>query len=90
MPSNFDKQIEKESRIIAKKTERKDRKGQKLVNNSNKREHFQRNMALESLKKVNPEDIILINDIDEIPNLTRLDFGKINKKLIIFKQKVFL
>ena len=68
----------------------KDRRGQKLVNNSNKREHFQRNMALESLKKVNPEDIILINDIDEIPNLTGLDFGKINKKLIIFKQKVFL
>ena len=67
----------------------KDTRGQKLVNNSNKREHFQRNMALESLKKVNPEDIILINDIDEIPNLTRLDFRKINKKLIIFKQKMF-
>ena len=68
----------------------KDTRGQKLVNNSLKREQFQRNMALESLKKTNPEDIILINDIDEIPNLDGLDFRKINKKLIIFKQKVFL
>ena len=67
----------------------KDTRGQKLVNNSNKREHFQRNMALDSLKEANTEDIILINDIDEIPDLSRLDFRKINKKLIIFNQKVF-
>jgi len=67
-----------------------DTRGQKLVNNSSKREHFQREMAIGSLKNINPEDIILINDIDEIPNLDGLDFRKINKKLIIFKQKVFL
>jgi len=67
-----------------------DIRGQKLVNNSNKREHFQRNGAMESLKNLAPEDIILINDIDEIPNLDGFDFNKINKKIIIFKQKVFL
>jgi len=68
----------------------KDTRGQKLVNNSSKREHFQRDVAIESLKKIDPEDIILINDIDEIPNLEDLNFNKINKKLIFFKQKVFL
>ena len=49
----------------------KDTRGQKLVNNSNKREHFQREMAQESLQvlsEAKSEDIILINDIDEIPN----------------------
>lgn len=70
--------------------DKQDTRGQKLVNNSNKREHYQRDMALESLSEANPDDIILINDIDEIPNLTRLDFRKINEKLIFFKQKVFL
>ena len=70
----------------------KDTRGQKLVNNSNKREHFQREMAQESLKvlaEANPEDIILINDIDEIPNLDEINFNTINKKLIFFKQKMF-
>jgi beta-1,4-mannosyl-glycoprotein beta-1,4-N-acetylglucosaminyltransferase len=76
--------------IFKDDNDEKDTRGQKLVNNSSKREHFQRNGALELLNDADPEDIILINDIDEIPNLTKLDFRKINKKLIIFKQKVFL
>ena len=70
--------------------DKQDTKGQKLVNNSNKREHYQRDVAMESLDEADPDDIILINDIDEIPNLTGVDFRKINKKLIFFKQKVFL
>ena len=82
-PTNLEK-------IFKDDNNEKDTRGQKLVNNSNKREHFQRNGALELLNDADPEDIILINDIDEIPNLTKLDFRKINKKLIIFKQKVFL
>ena len=68
----------------------KDTRGQKLANNSNKREHLQREMAQESLKDADPEDIIFINDIDEIPNLERdFNFDVINKKLIFFKQKMF-
>jgi beta-1,4-mannosyl-glycoprotein beta-1,4-N-acetylglucosaminyltransferase len=49
-------------------------------------------MAQKSLKvlaEANPEDIILINDVDEIPNLVEINFNKINKKLIFFKQKMF-
>ena len=78
--------------IYEKDEDKNDTRGQKLVNNSNKREHYQRNMAQESLKilsEAEPEDIILINDIDEIPNLDEIDFKRINKKLIFFKQKMF-
>ena len=33
--------------------------------------------------------MIIISDLDEIPNLENIDFRIINKKLIFFKQKVF-
>ena len=66
-----------------------DTRGQKLVRNSNKREHYQRTMALECLKKANAEDLILINDVDEIPNLEEINFDNINKKIICFRQKMF-
>ena len=46
-------------------------------------------MAQKSLKDLEHDDIILVNDVDEIPHLKNLDFKKINKKLIIFKQKSF-
>ena len=61
----------------------------KLINNSVKRENYQRNSAMEFLVKAEDDDIILINDIDEIPNLNMVNFKKINKKIIIFKQKTF-
>ena len=38
---------------------------------------------------IDPEDWILINDIDEIPNLKNIDIGKIKNKLLIFKQQIF-
>ena len=74
---------------ILNKNDDKETKGRKLINNSNKREHYQREMAKKSLKEAEPDDIILINDVDEIPNLKGIDFRKINKKIIIFKQKMF-
>ena len=46
-------------------------------------------MAQKSLNDLSPDDIILINDVDEIPNLKNLDFKKIKEKLIVFKQKTF-
>ena len=61
----------------------------KLIDNSNKREHFQREMALEFLKEIDPEDFIIINDVDEIPNLKNVNFNQIKEKLIFFKQKMF-
>ena len=75
--------------ISEKDVDSKDTKGQKLVNNSNKREHFQRNGPLRILKDANDDDIILINDIDEIPNLENINFNEIKNKIVIFKQKIF-
>ena len=75
--------------VSINKEDDKETKGKKLINNSNKREHYQREMALKSLGEADPDDIILINDVDEIPNLKNIDFMKVNKKLIIFKQKMF-
>jgi len=75
--------------IYPKDNNAEDTRGQKLINNSNKREHYQREMAIKSLDEADPDDIILINDLDEIPNLNNFNFNKINKKIIIFKQKMF-
>ena len=33
--------------------------------------------------------MILISDVDEIPNLENLDLSKINQKIILFKQDMF-
>ena len=66
-----------------------DTRGQKLVRNSNRREHYQREMAQKSLNDAEPDDLILINDVDEIPNLEDVNLKKIKEKLIIFKQKMF-
>ena len=64
-------------------------KAEKQINNSNKREHYQRDFAINSLKRAEPDDFIIINDLDEIPNLHEINFKKINNKLIYFKQKMF-
>ena len=50
------------------------------------RENFQRNCILRGLKSSSEEDIIIISDLDEIPNPTNID--KFNKKMkyAVFKQ----
>ena len=35
------------------------------------------------------DDIILVSDVDEIPNLENLNFSDINHKIILFKQDMF-
>ena len=75
--------------IEDKDNNKEDTKGQKLILNGYKRDNYQRQMAKKILDKVDPDDWILINDIDEIPNLENLDIKKIKNKLIIFKQKIF-
>ena len=37
----------------------------------------------------NENDIILISDVDEIPNLKNIEFKNISKKIILFKQNMF-
>jgi len=74
---------------IINKNDNEGSKADKLINNSIKRENHQREMAQKYLKNLDPDDVILINDLDEIPNLKNLNFKKINNQLIIFKQKSF-
>jgi len=66
-----------------------DTRGQKLVLNGYKRDNYQRQMAQQALEKIDPEDWIIINDIDEIPNLENVKFNEIKNKLLIFKQQIF-
>ena len=61
----------------------------KFINNSYRRENHQREVAAKCLDEANPEDVILINDIDEMPNLENINFNKISNKIIMFKQKMF-
>ena len=67
----------------------KDTRGQKLVLNGYKRDNYQRQKAQQALNDIDPEDWILINDIDEIPNLKNVDIINVKNKLLIFKQKIF-
>ena len=69
--------------------DKKDTRGQKLVLNGYKRDNYQRQMAQQILDKIDPDDWIIINDIDEIPNLKKINFKNIKNKLILFKQQMF-
>ena len=50
-------------------------------------EQHQRNFLIEGLRKANDEDIILISDTDEIPNIDKIKLVK--KKYFAFSQKAF-
>ncbi len=66
-----------------------DTKSAKYIHNAIKRENGQRNYINKGLENAKENDIILISDVDEIPNLTNIDFTNINKKIIMFKQHMF-
>lgn len=61
----------------------------KHIMNALRRENYQRNKIKDGLNEAGPDDWIIISDLDEIPNLDMIDFNKINKKIIFFKQRVF-
>ena len=64
-------------------------KSWKYITNANYRENGQRNYILKGLDLAKDDDIILISDVDEIPNLEKLDLTKINEKILLFKQDMF-
>ena len=66
-----------------------DIKSHKYIFNAIFRENGQRNFILKGLNKANDQDMILISDVDEIPNLENLDLEKINQKIILFGQDMF-
>ena len=67
----------------------KDLKSFKYIENALERENYQRNYISKGLGDADAEDIIMVSDADEIPNLGKLDLKKIKNKLIFFQQKMF-
>jgi beta-1,4-mannosyl-glycoprotein beta-1,4-N-acetylglucosaminyltransferase len=61
----------------------------KEIMNALRRENFQRNAINRGLANTDDNDWIIISDLDEIPDLSNINFISINKKIIFFKQKVF-
>ena len=61
----------------------------KEIMNALRRENFQRNAINRGLANTDDNDWIIISDLDEIPDLSNINFNSINKKIIFFKQKVF-
>ena len=61
----------------------------KEILNALKRENLQRDTILNGLKDADSNDWIIVSDLDEIPDLTKLNFNNIKNKIIFFKQKVF-
>jgi len=61
-------------------------KSHKYIFNSIKRENYQRNQIIKGLNNASKDDWIIVSDIDEIPNLKKIDLEKIKNKLVFFKQ----
>ena len=70
-------------------TDTEDEKSRKYIFNAYLRENGQRNYIAEGLNNADQNDIILVSDVDEIPNLEKIDFNKISEKLIFFNQDMF-
>ena len=64
-------------------------KSEKYIFNAILRENGQRNHILNGLLDAEKNDVILVSDVDEIPNLTNVDFSKIRNKIFIFRQEMF-
>ena len=79
-PQNILKLVEGESR---------DKRGEKLILNGMARDYFQRENLAKGLSEAANEDLILISDLDEIPNLDSLNFSDIKNNIVIFEQKMF-
>ena len=58
----------------------------KYILNAIKRENFQRNYIKNCLSGAASNDWIIISDLDEIPNLSNVNFKNIKNKFIFFKQ----
>ena len=64
----------------------KESKRSKILDNALLRENYQRNQISLGLKDCSNEDLVIISDVDEIPNLENF---KHKKKISIFFQKMF-
>ena len=64
-------------------------KSRKYILNAAKRENGQRDYIINGLQNANPEDLILISDVDEIPNLEEINLDNLKEKILMFQQDMF-
>jgi beta-1,4-mannosyl-glycoprotein beta-1,4-N-acetylglucosaminyltransferase len=83
----YDEQPKQIERIKPEYSEA-DKSGHYILNASY-RENGQRNYIKEGLDNAQDNDIILISDVDEIPDLSKINLNKIKEKIILFKQDMF-
>jgi Glycosyltransferase family 17. len=69
--------------------EKFDEKNSKYILNALKRENFQRNYIIKGLKDASSEDMIIISDVDEVPNLEENNLNDLKDKIVLFNQKFF-
>ena len=62
---------------------------EKLILNGMARDYFQRESLKKGLKNLDKDDLVIISDLDEIPNLENLQTNEIENNIIIFRQKMF-
>jgi len=70
-------------------TDNEGEKSRKFILNAAYRENNQRNFISKGLDGADNQDLILISDVDEIPNFENINLKKINQKIIIFRQEMF-
>jgi beta-1,4-mannosyl-glycoprotein beta-1,4-N-acetylglucosaminyltransferase len=78
-----------EDLLVLNEKDTEHEKNSKYILNAVKRENLQRNTISEGLTSASPEDIVIISDVDEIPNLENNKIKDIKNKIIFFKQKFF-
>ena len=84
----IDEQIYPQTEAI-KTEDNEGEKSRKAIFNAGYRENGQRNLITKGLEKANDEDLILISDVDEVPQLAGINFKNIDEKIILFKQDMF-
>ena len=80
----YDQEPSQIKKIVSKDTE--DEKSRKYIMNALFRENAQRNFINGALNDLDNEDVILVSDVDEIPNLKGINFKEKKSKIILFKQ----
>ena len=61
----------------------------KYIFNAGKRENGQRNFISKGLKNAELNDVIIVSDVDEIPNLSEINLNNIKNEIVIFRQDMF-
>ena len=74
---------------VVYENDNEDEKSRKYILNAAKRENGQRDHIANGLDKASPEDLILISDVDEIPNLEEIKLENLKEKILMFQQDMF-